>query len=96
MNFDFKNRNWKFKLGIILMLSSLVFFALLVIIPLMEIEKSAKITYTTISFVVAEVLFYSGGFLVGKEVFAKYKAYFNPKNWFKKKDKIVVEKDTEN
>jgi len=85
MRLDLKNKNWKFKLGIVLMLSSLIFFALLVIIPLMDIEKASKITYTSISFIIAEVLFYSGGFLVGKEVFAKYKAYFNPKNWFKKK-----------
>ncbi len=85
MRFNFRNKDWKFKLGVILVLSSLIFFALLVIIPLLEIEKQAKITYTSISFIVAEVLFYTGGFLVGKEVFKKYKAYFNPVNWFKKK-----------
>jgi len=96
MKLDLKNKNWKFKLGIILMLSSLVFFALLVIIPLMDIEKTAKITYTSISFIIAEVLFYTGGFFVGKEVFSKYKSYFNPKNWFKKRQKPAMEEKTEN
>ncbi len=66
---------------------------MLVIIPLLEIENQTKITYTSISFIVAEVLFYSGGFLVGKEVFKKYKTYFNPVNWFRKK-KINTTKDT--
>jgi hypothetical protein len=93
MKFNFKNKHWKFKLGVILVLSSLLFFALLVIIPLLEMEKQAKITYTSISFIVAEVLFYTGGFLVGKEVFKKYKAYFNPINWFRKK-KVEPKEDT--
>jgi len=80
-----KERNWQFKLGIILILSSLVFFALLAIIPWLDIEKSLKIKLTTASFIIAEVLFYSGGFFVGKEMFRKYKSYMNPKNWFRKK-----------
>jgi len=80
-----KEKNWKFKLGIILISSSMVFFALLVVIPLLNIEKSLKIKLTSASFIIAEVLFYSGGFLVGKEMFSKYKSYMNPKNWFKKK-----------
>jgi hypothetical protein len=92
MKLNLKEKDWKFKLGLILMLSSLVFFALLVIIPLLDIERQVKITYTSISFVIAEVLFYSGGFLVGKEVFKKYKAYFTPVNWFKKK-KVETKED---
>ena len=72
------------------MLLSLPFFALLVIIPLLEINNPDKIKYTTISFVIAEILFYSGGFLLGKEIFSKYKSYFNPKNWFKKKSKTEI------
>lgn len=90
MKFNLKEKNWKFKLGISLMLSSLIFFALLVIIPLLNIENQQKITFTTISFIIAEVLFYTGGFFVGKEVFNKYKAYFNPVNWFKKREKTSV------
>jgi len=30
-------------------------------------------------------MFWSGGFLVGKEILSKYKSYLNPKNWFNKK-----------
>ncbi len=82
-----KNKSLKFKIGLIIMLLSLPFFALMVIIPLLEIDNSEKIKFTTISFIIAEVLFYSGGFLLGKEIFNKYKSLFNPKNWFKKKSK---------
>jgi hypothetical protein len=83
---NWKQKNWKFKLGLILILSSLIFFILLIIIPLMKISSTYKITFTSISFVLAEVLFYTGGFFLGKEIFYKYKAWFNPGNWFKKKN----------
>ena len=32
-----------------------------------------------------EISFWSGGILLGKELFSKYKALMNPVNWFKKK-----------
>jgi hypothetical protein len=80
---NWKNKNWKFKLGLLMILSSLIFFALLVIIPVLDIETDKKIWLTTFSFITAEILFYTGGFLLGKEIFSKYKSYLNPKNWFK-------------
>ncbi len=49
-------------------------------------EATTKITLSTISLVVGEVLFWLGGIMVGKELFSKYKTYLNPKNWFKKAD----------
>ncbi|MCK4922475.1 MAG: transporter suffix domain-containing protein [Bacteroidales bacterium] len=79
-----KNKNWKFKLGLLLVLTSILFFGFLLVIPFLNIEKKAKVLVTTITLITAEVLFYSGGFLLGKELFNKYKSYFNPKNWFKK------------
>ena len=45
----------------------------------------AKIVITTITFVAAEVLFWSGGLLLGKEMFDKYKEKLNPANWFGRK-----------
>jgi len=49
-------------------------------------DAKTKITISTISLIIGEVLFWGGGLLVGKELFVKYKSYFNPKNWFKKTD----------
>ena len=77
-------RNWKFKLGLTLVLVSIPFFLALAVIPLLDIESDLKIKLAAIVFILAEVLFYTGGFLLGKELFVKYKSYFNPKNWFKK------------
>lgn len=80
---DWKNKNWKFKLGLLMVLISLIFFALLVLIPMLDIKREEKIWYTSLSFITAEVLFYTGGFLLGKEMFNKYKSYINPKKWIK-------------
>lgn len=84
-NINWRRKSIRFKFGVILMLSSLLFFGFLIFIPIMNISKAYKITFTSISFILAEVLFYTGGFFVGKEVFNKYKAWFNPKYWFKTK-----------
>ena len=62
----------------------------------MELEAKTKITLSTISLIIGEVLFWGGGILVGKELFMKYKSYFNPKNWFKKKQEKVNEKEETN
>ena len=79
-----RNKSWQFKLGIILIIASIPLFLMLPVIPFLNLKNKAL--YTTIIFISAEVIFYSGGFLVGKELFSKYKSYLNPKNWFKKKE----------
>ena len=82
-------KNWKFKTGIILIVISVFLFGSLLVIPFLTFEKQTKITVTTIAFVLAEVTFYSGGALLGKEIFNKYKSYLNPKNWFKKNEEEI-------
>lgn len=80
----FSKYNLRTKTGVILILISIVLFLVLPLIPLLSIDGDIKLTIGTIVFILAEVLFYTGGFLVGKELFHKYKNYMNPKNWFKK------------
>ena len=80
-----KSWSWKMKLGAILVIVSIIGFLGLVIIPFLDIETALKTRIATITFIAAEVLFYTGGFFLGKELFSKYKSYFNPKNWFKSK-----------
>jgi hypothetical protein len=77
-------KNWKFKLGLLLVILSILLFASLLIIPFLKIDNKYKISVTTIIIILGEITFWTGGFLLGKEIFSKYKAYLNPKNWFNK------------
>ena len=94
-----KNKSLKFKIGVIAVLISIIFFLTIPLIPLLPLSSEKKVVVGTVWFIIAEVLFYGGGFLVGKEVFSKYKTYLNPMNWFKKKpcepDNQVEEKSIE-
>lgn len=82
-----KTKNWQIKLGIFLMIFSGVFFAATFIIPLFDLPTKTKVIASTTSLVLMEVVFWSGGLLVGKELFTKYKKQLDPRNWFTKKEK---------
>ncbi len=81
-----QKKNWQLKLGVILIFGCIPFYLVLPFIPMLGISTGTKVVLTTSSIVVGEIMFWVGGFLVGKELFTRYKAYFNPRNWFRKRD----------
>ena len=84
-------KNWKFKTGIFLIILSTLLFTSLLAIPFLDIAGKTKITISTVAVVLGEITFWVGGILLGKELFNKYKSYFNPLNWFNKKTVPVRE-----
>ncbi|MBN2773537.1 MAG: transporter suffix domain-containing protein [Prolixibacteraceae bacterium] len=78
-------KNFQIRLGIFLMIFSGVFFGASFIIPLLNLETKVKVAAISVSLILMEVVFWTGGLLVGKELFKKYKSYLHPQNWFKKK-----------
>lgn len=80
-----KKKNWKLRLGIIILIVSFATTPMILATPFLKIDNKLKIAITTGLIIVGNITFYSGGFLVGKELFSKYKSLMNPKNWFKKK-----------
>lgn len=90
--FGKENKNWKLKFGVILMILCIPFFIVFPpIIAFMELSSSYKVTISLVSIILGEVMFWSGGLLIGADLFKKYKSYFNPKNWFKKKNNKTEE-----
>lgn len=79
--------NWKYKVGLVLVIVSIPIFLFLLFIPFLDTSDKNKIFISTVTIVIAEVLFWSGGLLLGRQLFDKYKSYFNPGNWFKTKKK---------
>ncbi len=82
-----KKFNWKLKAGIAILILSLSTTPMILSVPFLPIAAKSKLVVTTILIIIGNVTFYGGGFLVGKELFTKYKSYINPRNWFKKKKK---------
>jgi hypothetical protein len=76
-------KSTKIKIGIIVILISFVPFLLIPVVPFLNLENSVKIAVSTGLLIAGEILFWSGGLLLGKELFAKYKSLLNPKNWKK-------------
>jgi membrane-anchored protein YejM (alkaline phosphatase superfamily) len=77
-------KNRQVKLGIFLMIFSGVFFAATLLFPLTSLPTKTKVIASTVSLILMEIVFWSGGLLVGKELFMRYKRKMNPVNWFKK------------
>jgi hypothetical protein len=78
-----KDRQIKF--GILLILLSGVAFAIMLLIPFLNLENKHKVIGSSAAFIAMEILFWAGGLLVGKELFMKYKSYLDPRLWFKRK-----------
>ena len=77
----------KLKIGVILIIVSVILFLLIPVVPFLNMERGIKITISTLLFVFGEITFWSGGILLGKELLDKYKSYLNPKNWKSKDEK---------
>jgi hypothetical protein len=88
-----RKNNWKLRAGIVLMILSAILFLCIPVVPFLAIDNKIKISISTILFILGEVTFWGGGILVGKELFSKYKSYFNPKNWFRKEKEDIDEPD---
>ena len=68
-----------------LVIVSTLIFAFLLLIPFIDTTDKNKVFITTACVIVAEILFWTGSLLLGKQIIDKYKSYLNPRNWFKKK-----------
>ncbi|GLC89597.1 transporter suffix domain-containing protein [Lysinibacillus piscis] len=70
-----------YKIGMGLLIISLSLWLVPVVTPFLPIATATKAGIIVGVIIVAEVLFWLGALLVGKEVASKIKSYFNPKNW---------------
>lgn len=80
-------KKWKFKLGIILISISVMFFLIIFALPFISMETKVKIALTPILIVVGEVSFWVGTILIGKDVYLKFKEKLKSGEWLEKKKK---------
>ena len=77
-------KRWQIKLGIFLMVFSGLFFAITLIVPLLGLPAKTTVIAAITSYIIMQIVFWTGGLLVGKELFVRYKKRLNPLNWFNK------------
>jgi uncharacterized membrane protein YGL010W len=77
-------KNIRIKIGIILIVISVVMFLILFSMPFLTIGTKLKITLSTLLIVFGEIFFWVGTILIGKEVWNKYKSYIKSGEWLKR------------
>lgn len=80
-----KTTNKLRKLGIICVTLAFVFWGVILITPFLPYATTTKVVISSVFAVIGEISFWVGGFILGREVIARYRKYLNPFNWFKKK-----------
>lgn len=76
---------FQFKIGLVLIIVSSIVYALLLVIPFLKITTSLKLTLVPGIIIIGEFTFWAGALFLGKELVRKYRSYFNPLKWIKRK-----------
>lgn len=79
-------KSFTYKLGIGVIIFSLSLWLVPIVTPFTPIPTKVKAGLIPGSIIVAEIMFWLGALLVGKEVANKFKSYLNPKKWREKDD----------
>lgn len=82
---DPNNKSLLRKIGFALIILSCVLYGGLFVVPFISCSVATKAIISTSFVISGEASFWIGGIILGKELVSKYRHFFNPMNWFKKK-----------
>lgn len=86
-------KSFIYKVGMGLIISSFIFWVLPLGIPFLPLTGRWKAISITSTLVIAEVFFWIGALMVGKEAARRIRTAFNPKNWKRRSEER--QKDSE-
>lgn len=72
-------------LVIVLLVVPGALYAAIPVVPFLPLTAAQKIGLSSGLVVVAEVIFWAAALFVGKEVISRYRRYFDPRAWFRKR-----------
>lgn len=78
--------SWVKKTGIVLIILSFLLYGGILLVPFTPYTVGTKAVITSVLVILGEISFWVGGLILGREIIARYKKYFNPFHWFKKKN----------
>ena len=73
-----------YKVGLVLIIVSFILWLVPLTVPFTPLPTHIKASLAAGAIVTAEVMFWLGAAIVGKEAATKYRKKLNPKNWHKK------------
>jgi hypothetical protein len=76
---------WARWTGIGLLILSFAFYGGLLLLPFVAMDGVTKAAAVPVLIALGEVAFWIGGLLLGKEVVARYRRFFNPRDWRRQK-----------
>jgi hypothetical protein len=76
--------NWLRWTGIVLLILSFAFYASILLLPFLSVAGTTKAAAIPVLIVLAEVAFWIGGIILGKEFVMRYRRFLDPRNWRKK------------
>src|SRR5690625_7529107 len=74
-----------YRIGITLITISLFIWIIPIVVPFLSISGGLKASLIGGAVLIAEILFWVGAVLAGKEVATRIRGYVNPKNWRRRK-----------
>ena len=81
------SKRWKFRIGIVIILISILIFFALFAIPFLSVSVKTKLALTPVLLVTGEVMFWLGIVLIGKDVYLRFKATLKSGEWMSRKGK---------
>ena len=70
-------------IAFILIVVSCILFGLIFVVPFLPLTTLQKGISVTILVICMEITWWTGVALIGKQLFTKYRKYFNPSTWWK-------------
>ena len=78
-----KMRTWVYVVVLLVVPGAL--YAAIPVVPFLPLTTAQKIGLSSGLVVVAEVIFWVAALFVGKEAISRYRRYFDPRAWFRKR-----------
>ncbi|MFN8493905.1 MAG: transporter suffix domain-containing protein [Caldilineaceae bacterium] len=75
---------WLRWVGIGALILSFVFYGSLLLLPFLSITGTMKAAAIPVLIVLAEIAFWIGGVILGREFVLRYRRYFDPRKWWRR------------
>ena len=75
---------WLTRVGVALIILSFALYGSLLLLPFLTLSAGTKTAAVPILVVLGEVVFWSGGLILGKEVVSRYRRFLDPRTWRRK------------